>query len=287
MANTKNYKIILLVLMTLTLSGLATATCTTSTETNSTDFLQINQSSYNTISMGTDELWGDFTFFTPRLNFTHVVYESITGQMVSTNYTLGWKMISSANNFSSVNSTFVLKNGTNVIPTSNYTLSSTDNSTYKITFLDSRYNGTLLTAQFNRTFVKNVDDIFLNATGISGLGSFSTFIQSNTPTDYGTDKTFRPHPSTLYGDSINLSDWSVGWEYTLQDCTADCDKPVNDTLLNVILTMFIIGGLVFLGYSVYQGQDFKTIIILVVGFIIFLIGLLIVKSVLTGVCGTL
>lgn len=280
----QNFKLYGLVLMLFLLVGITSATCTTTTVANGTDFMGINQTTYSEIPMGDAQKWSDFTYFTPRLNFSHVVYESIVGQMTSTNYTIGWKMIPAANTFTSVNSTFVLKNGTNTISVTNYTLSSTDNVTYKITFLDSRYNGTTLTAQFNRTFVKNVDDIFLNATGISGLGSFSTFIQANTPSDYGDSKLFRPSPVTVYGDSINLTDWAVGWQLDYTDCGSGC-KTINTTLLDVILTMFIIGMLVFIGYAAYSGNlSTKSIVIMVVTFVIMLVFMIILKNILGGVC---
>lgn len=281
----KNFKIYTTIIMLFLLIGVASATCTTTTVANGTDFMGINQTTYSEIPMGEAQKWSDFTAFTPRLNFSHIVYESIVGQMINTNYTLGWKMIPSAtSNFTSVNSTFVLKNGTNTVNSSNYTLSSTDNITYILQFKDSRYNGTTLTAEFNRTFVKNVDDLFLNATGISGLGSFSTFIQSNTPSDYGDSKLFRPSPVTVYGDSINLTNWAVTWEYDSTDCGSGC-KTINTTLLDIILTMFIIGMLVFIGFSIYSGgMSTKSVVVIVISFVILLVFMIILKNILGGVC---
>ena len=286
MKNQKYYLFIALVLaMTMSLTSFATATCVTTTGTNGTDFMQINQSSYSTIPIAANQKWSDFTYFTPRLNFTHTVYESLVGQMATTNYTLQWLMIASADTFSTVNSTFVLKNGTATIPTSNYTLTSADNHTFKITFQDSRYNGSTLLASWNRTFVKNVDDIFLNATGMTGLASFSTFIQSNSPTDYGSDKEFRPNPATYYGDSINLTNWAVGWETLDTDCTSDCDNHVNTTLLDLIITMFLIGMLVFAVYLIKSGgASTQSIVTMVVAFLIMLVALVILRGIISNVC---
>lgn len=278
-----NYKILTFLAMMLALTFMVSATCDTTLVTNSTDFLQINTSDYREIPMEIDQVFVAFTFFTPRTNQTKTVYENIAGQNANTNYTIQWKIVSDT--YAVVNASFVLKNGTNVIPITNYTISSTDNHTFILTFKDSRYNTTTLLASFNRTFVKNVDDIYLNATGMSGLAAFSTFIQSNSPSDYGDSKLFRPNPTTYYGAGINLSDWSVGWTYNSVDCGSTCEKSINTTLLNVILTMFIIGMLVFLGASIIYGEaNTKTVVMIVVTFVILLVAMVILKNILAGVC---
>lgn len=276
----KQFFIIALMMIIMTTSVLAACGVTTS---DGSDFMQINQSSYNTIAMSDNEKFNSFEFFTPRLNFSHTVYENIVGQLNNSNYTISWTMVGN-DTYTSVNSSFVLLNSSGgTIPATNYTLYSTNNRTFILNFRTSNYNGTLLLASWTRQFVKNVDDLYLNASGLSSLYSFSTFIQSNSPTSYGDDKSFRPNPSTYAGNSINLSNWAVGWNYDdNSNCTA-CTG-VNPLLMNTILTMFILGMLVFLGFSIYSGTNVKSIIAIAIGFLIMIIGLLILKGVLSGVC---
>lgn len=278
----KSFKIYTTILMLFLLVGIASATCVTTTVANSSDFMGINQTTYSEIPLGEAQKWSDFTFFTPRLNFSHIVYEDLDGLAAGENYTIQWVMI--ADTFTSVNSTFTLKNVSNTIPVTNYTLTSTDNHTFVIRFLDSRYDGIGIQASWNRTFVKNVDDIFLNATGMTGMIGFAQFIQSNTPADYGDSKLFRPHEATYYGEAINLTNWAVGWEYEETDCGSGC-KTINTTLLDIILTMFIIGMLVFIGFSIYSGgMSTKSVVVVVISFVILLVFMIILKNILGGVC---
>jgi len=65
-----------------------------------------------------------------------------------------------------------------------------------------------------------------------------------------------------------------------------CDNRIGHLMGNAILTMFILGVLVFFAYGFYSGGlNGKSILIIVVSGIILLIGVLIIKSVLSGVCG--
>jgi hypothetical protein len=96
---------------------------------------------------------------------------------------------------------------------------------------------------------------------------------------------FRVESESRGGLGINVSDWNVSWTYYDVECGEECTG-INSTLLDTVLTLFILGMLLFLGYSIYNLDEVntKTIIAMVVGFVVMLMALLIVKAVLEGVC---
>ncbi len=286
---TNKFKLFVLVLLTLVLATSVFAECTT-TDTSTTGNYQLNQSTMDVYTLLRDNTANDkfksISSITPAAIFNHVSYESLDGKLNGTEYTLQWYFHNDT--YAAVNSSFVLynstENSTNIIARGNYTIVSSNNKTFRINFSNSNYNGTELLAKFNRTYMPTLDDIYKNSTGISTLFNYGTWLVNNSQTDYGQDFGMAANWATYAGESIDGSTWKISYTYTTKDCSALCDKPVNVTLLNIVTTFFLIGMLVFLGFSVYNGASGKTIVALVVAFLIMLVAMAIIKQVVGGVC---
>jgi hypothetical protein len=236
----------------------------------STDYFGINTVTDNTTAFGTDNLWLAFTFFTPRANFTSPVNQTITAGANGSTSTLSWV---TPINFST---SLVLKNGTDIINSTNYTLVISGTNRWLIKWNDNQYNNSIISVFFNRTFVKNVDDIVLNASGIYSSITTAYFLTQNTPTAFGDTKTFRFN-SALLGNFINNTNWAVGWSYTTRTCVAtQVDSGAYTGILSTKTTLFAAFGLLAVlllamaAFAVVQifnggGGDLTVISITIIG----------------------
>jgi len=118
----------------------------------------------------------------------------------------------------------------------------------------------------------------LNSIDTNPLLDFSTFIPSNNSPVCG---------SASDGTDIGALACELSPTPTPTPIPSPgCDNNVGHLMGNAILTMFILGVLVFFAYGFYSGGlNGKSILIIVISGIILLIGVLIIKSVLSGVCG--
>jgi hypothetical protein len=249
-----------------------------STTTDGSDYFGISDSGVNTSVVSVDNLWTSWDYFTPRLNFTRNVTEQFYGTMNTTYSYFSWK---TPLNFSS---SLVVLNGTTVIPASNYSLRNLTATQWVLDWKDSRYNTTLVTVYFNRTFIKNVDDIVLNPSAIYIGATRSSFLVESTPTAYGDDKTFQfttVSPGQL-GEFINVSNWAIGWNLDVRICES-CSSGETG-LFNAMKVFLILFGLLILvgGFYLYkQGMiETKGILFVVIGTIIYFALLPAIRSLL-------
>ena len=272
-------------MMMIMMCGLVVGTCEDVETSNSSTFTDVDTESDKEIAFNVSQRFGTFTLFTPNADFSHQVTENIAGSTINSTSLIHWNMV--CDTFDSVNDSLSIKNVSVVIDRSNYTLISDDNETFLVKWNDARYTGASVTVYFNRTFCAGVDDIFLNPELVqTDYTLFDYFMESNYDDglDYGSSVLFRVESESMGGLGINLSDWNVSWTYYDVVCGEECEG-INSTLLDVILTFFILGMLVFIGYNIFNSRaDTRTILYLVVGFLVMLVAMLIIKSILEGVC---
>lgn len=203
--------------------------CTFTVSSDSTDYFAVNNFSVNTTAMADDELFGSYSFMTPRLNFTRNVTDVIIGGNTTVNSSFHWI------NLINFSSTLVCLNGSFVIPASNYTLRSGAGNLWFLTWNNNSFYGYNITCNYNKTFVKNFDDFFNSSLTIYNGSTTSQFITQNSATTYGADKTFI---LTNLGNYVNNSNWAVGWTKTTKTCpTNEANTAANTSITNVIAAM--------------------------------------------------
>jgi hypothetical protein len=239
--------------------------------TSSTDYFGINTATSNTTTMSTDQLFGSYTFFTPRLNFTVVVNETSIGGLNQSNSQFSWKIWNTL-----CNDSLVIKNGTDTINRTNYTfiwINQTAGS-WAVRWESSTYNGTTIAATCNRTFVKNVDDIIVSPGTIYSGATTAYFLSQSGGGSYGTSKTFTFNPSLL-GGYINNTNWAVGWSYTNRTCISSLDSSTytginsTKTIIYAGLGLLAVLLLAMAAYGIIQifnnGGDIMTLTITIIG----------------------
>lgn len=273
--------ICLLPMMTLLLVGVVSAVIcqsyTYATSSGSTDYLGVLTNAYNSTVVGADEKLTAYTFFTPRLNFTASVGESIPSGNVNTTVSTHWKM--NGTSFTEVNNSFVLKNYSTTIPRTNYTLSTSDNITYTVQWKDARYNtSTNVSATWNRTFVKNVDDLILHPELINSDTPYtSSWLDQNVSSAYGGTSYFKLDDYLPYGLMVNNTNWAVGWSLTVRTClSATLSNEAVDGINNTrnlafagfaLLAVLILAAIAFGIVQIFNGGsgDLMTLAILAIG----------------------
>lgn len=247
---------------------LVSAECSYSSETNGTDYFVVNIDSVNTTAMGTDQLFVDYTFMTPRLNFTRVVNQTLTVGANGSTSQIGWLFWDNL-----CNTTMVIKNGTTNITAANYTYVWVNKTGGRaaVQWLTSVFNNSpSVVMSCNRTFTKNVDDLIASDTTINQYYTKEDWLIENSPTNYGDDKTFRLNGSSL-GGFANNSNWAVGWSYTERTC--DTCSGGDIVMLGVMkIVLFLIGVILILGglYLFKKGMLSENLLIAyVVGIIIY------------------
>ena len=135
-------KLWVITLIFLSLVGITAAdTCqyyTYATASNSIDFIGINTTTNNTVTFSSNQVWGNFAFFTPRLNFTSVVTDTLVGHDTVTSTLFNWQV--TGDNYSNINNSLVLKNVSTTIGRGNYTLTNTSGTQYVIVWGNNGYN---------------------------------------------------------------------------------------------------------------------------------------------------
>lgn len=221
-------KLWIFVIFGLLLSGIATAAdCTYYTTQAKTDggsdYFGVISTTTNTTAFGTDELYGRYTAFTPRLNFTIPVYDVIVGQAAGGTSDLHWEThLSPA-------TTIILSlasDGT-IIDPANYTLVNTTSRRWVINWSNSDFSGTDVNVTFNRTFVKCgpststpiCDDLIISPGTIYTGSSTSSWLVLTEPTTYGTSAEFKLNNVSI-GNAVTGKNWAVTWDYTLRTCAS-------------------------------------------------------------------
>lgn len=276
------------------------ATCQyylTSDETDGTDYLSINTSELNYVVPGTDHAIIGFTTFTPRLNFTHNVTESVLGAGIASTSTIHWLM--SGNNYTDINNTLLVKNGSTIIGRQNYTLNSNDNISYVLTWLTATFDGLPVNVTFNRTFVKNVDDL-VNAPNLvnSDTPFTSSWLDTNVTGEYDVNATIKLDDYLPYGGFINNTGWAVEWTVRTRVCgNYAIDESTNagisktKGLVFAGLALLVVMILVTVAWGLIQifkggGVDFLTITIAAIGgAILIMLGYIIIYFVATALGG--
>lgn len=226
---------------------------------DSTDYRGVNTATVNTTVMAENQSFREYNFFTPILNFTVPVNDSFTGLNLGQTYTTKWK--------SPINSSasFRLFNGTTLVSATNYTLVYTA-SGYVINFTTSNFNTTTLIYTFNRTFIKNVEDLVLSPEDIYTGGTVGDFLVQSTPTGFGDDKTFRLNPDSV-GVYVNVSNWAVGWELSNRTCTTlgygDGQCTASEHNLWAIVGLVVLCGFILYLVGSAEGGAFGSITFIV------------------------
>lgn len=268
--------------------GSVLAACVTTTTSSGTDYLGVTTTSTNETAMTSDQIFVGYTYFTPRLNFTRAVNETFTGGVNGSVYTITWRTL---NDYST---SLVLYNKSNysVIPASNYTYTFLANGSSNITWKTNFYNGSTIVVEFNRTFVKNVDDLVVAPQLIKTGAVVDDFLGFGGGTDYGVSKTFFFNSGVL-GNYLKVSNWAVGWDYGQRVCTGtdvSTTAGINNTktlayagfaLLAVMILVTVAWGLI----SLFKGGnvDFMAIAIAAIGGgVILLIAFIVIYYVALG-----
>jgi hypothetical protein len=269
-------------------SLLVSAECTDVLRSNSSDYTNFTTEEDKEISFDVDERFNAFTLFTPKDDFSHEVTENTVGTGVNGTSLIHWNMI--CDTYNSINSTFSIKNVSDVIDRSNYTLISSDNETFYVRWNDARYSGATVTVYFNRTFCADDDDIAITPELIqTDYDSIIYFADVTGGGSYGDSLLFRVEEDSRGGQGINVSDWTVSWTYYEAVCY-DSDELCNSSgravlyLIALIFVMITIGICIWTYNQVMDGAEIKTIII---GGVLVIIGvslIIVVFSMISNIC---
>jgi len=253
------------------------SSCTYTTATGGADFFGVNTASVNTTAVSDSVLIGSFSAFTPRLNFTRNVTDVLLGGNTTVVSYFNWL---TPVNFSS---TLVLHNNSELIGAANYSLTNPSGNLWAIVWVNANYKDKNITANFNRTFIKNVDDVVVSPGSIYLGANTASFITQSTPAEYGVAKTFEL--SMEQGQYANNSNWAVEWSETTRSNCLSCTSGVDGTLFTVIVTIFIIGILVFVAYSMINGALSTELVVgAVIAVILMLVAMSIINSTIHAVC---
>lgn len=288
---------ILMVMLVLGTQGvLALTSCTGYTYdtsgTDGTDYFGITTTAYNTTTMvstdTTDKLWTGFSFFTPRLNVTKAVNETVTGGNTTNPVTLKWKSTETPLEVS-------VRNGSTVLGTGNYTIYSGGSNTWILNHTNNNYLGNTLLVVRNRTFVKNVDDIVLNPSDIYTGATTRDFLMYNSTIGYG-DTLYFQFNSTSLGRYIIGTNWAVGWTYTTRTCAAIDQTSITGinnakttifAALALLSVLLIITGAFGILKMIQEGSADLTFIATVIigGGIVLMVGFIIIYKVAVALIG--
>lgn len=248
-----------------------------------TDYFFVNTFATNTTAMNDTQLFVAYTAFTPRLNFTKPVNQTSTAGNTTVSVGLTWFV------YNNINSSLVvtLANGT-LIDAGNYSWVWINQlaGTSALTWLSDEFSGQAIVLNFNRTFVKNVDDLTVPATTVKSDTTMASWLTTNTPANYGDDKTFQLNRGVGgYGGFVNNTNWAVTWNFRGQTCDTTACSGVNNIIVSTLVTIFLIGILVFIAFMAYSGNLSTPVIVgAVVAVIFLLIGLAIINGLLSNLC---
>lgn len=251
---------ILLTLFMLVVSmAFVSAACTDADVSDGSDYMQINSSAYSTIPITGDEIWSAWEFFTPRLNFTATVTDTIIGKAANAASQLNWLTPLTP-------ASVVVKNGSDTVSATNYTveLAAGYTNRWQINYTDAKYTSDSLTVTFTRTFIKNHDDIYLTPTDIKLGSTFADFITETSATAPAQNKLFKTNEASA-GASINKTNWAVGWKLTHQKCATIVENDGIAALssfagwLPLIATVFAAGIILSLLYLLSHPEAASSI----------------------------
>jgi hypothetical protein len=263
----KLYFLPLLLILTI---GSVLGACVYTTVSDGSDYFGVNIIGTNTTTMTDDQLFSSYTAFTPRLNFTRVVNGTYTGGETGSSSILLWK---TPVNISSSFQLYDADTPTSPIDPSNYTFTQTGD-VLNVTLKEGTWNNSLVFYKFNRTFIKNVEDLVTNASGIYTGATTASFLTQAGGSSYGEDKTFQLNGASL-GKYVDNSNWAVTWDYTQRVCTGTDSATVSGisktkqlayggfALLAVMIIVTVAWGLI----SLFKGGnvDFMAIAVAAIG----------------------
>jgi hypothetical protein len=255
--------------------------------TDGTDYFGVNTNTTNSTNMGADQVFGAYTFFTPRLNFTKNVSQSFTGGTNQTLHYMQWTSLTPI-----CNDSLLLFNGSALVDRTNFTWIWINQTagTWAIKDETSLYNGSTLRYICNRTFVKNVDDLIATPSLVyTDANTNAYFLTQNTATTYGSNKTF-VLTRTYFQDTLNYTNWAVGWTYTNRTCIApNIDSAtyagISSTKLLVyaglgLLAVLLIVMSAFAMIQIFSGSGqvdlISTSVIVIGGGIVIIVGFVII-----------
>jgi hypothetical protein len=225
---------------------------------DSQDYFDVNTANDNVSVVASTELWTDWSFFTPRLNFTKNVSETFLVGASGTNNSLKWR------NLQNFNATAFLYNNSVVVGIGNYSIlqNGTSNQWY-VYWKTNNLTGYNVTIYFLKNFTKNVDDIVTNSSGMYRDATRSSFLVENTPSDYGDYKTFRFNSADT-GRYVNNTNWAVGWNYTSVDCSiGEFGCSAGASSLWSILAIVVVAGFLLWLFTIFEGSVTVGLIVLI------------------------
>lgn len=276
-------------LLSLSIVFAGTDVCTYTSGTNSTDFFSMNTSNYVQLNpVGANIKFGSLTNITPRLNFTVQINETYNFSSPGGYMTLNFKEIN--------NTSTVMYNSTGgIVPATNYSVINST-ATYPRTFivnnLGGAYTNKNVTISYNRTFVKNVDNLAgIYAYDICGNGCVMTEI--NTSAAYGDAVGWRLVASPMYSSNINGSNFATEWTYTSRSCISDTKDTCNGIFsiisnsfsfasiaILILVVSLIIGALV----SVATTDIKMGIMSVIFSSVLMLVGYIVITKVYMSIC---
>jgi len=227
-----------------------------STTTNSTDFMAVNTTAYRALyPVGQNITFSSMINVTPRLNFTREYTQAMTAAGAGGFNALTLRDIDAA----SVN---VSRGGITIIANGNWTVTNTTPTRPKAYIISwtagGPYNSSAVNVTYNRTWVKNVDNIYgTYAYDICGNGC--ALMALNASGSYGATVGWTVLPT--YG--INASNWAVEWSYTTRtQVVADSavygyigQTTVKMGTIPTWIGLIIIAGLAFLVLGYFMRRD--------------------------------
>lgn len=277
-----NLLTMIVILMAFMIMPFASAECTFTSGYNSSNYGGVTGSSTNSTAFSSIQYYTGYTNMTPQANFTASVNGTLTGQVSTGTRAVTWLTpLNMSTSFQLFNGT---RNSSNLVAASNYSLTQSG-STWNVTFLDSRYNGTTLNYNFTRTFVKTNDDFLANPAALYTGATAANFVTTAGGTDYGVSATFTLNNASL-GSYVSGQNFNMTWGYTQRSCvdTGACSNATNSVLYNLLVGMFMIGMLVFFGFMLWQNPSPQMIIYGIVGGLVLLVGLAIVNGLVSNIC---
>lgn len=252
-----NLFVVLFVLMIGTTYALPCSTYTYGEPyTDGTDFFGVNTTTYNKVpTTGPNVLMGGFTTLTPRLNFTVYLNETMTfngspgGNQLDGTWQIDYYNVSNLQ----------VKNGTTILDPSNYTFTTLSST---VDLINRAYENTSLYVFYNRTFIKNVD----NLVGGNGVvcTQCSSLYQLNVTPVYGSLVGWQIRDADLKGNN-----WAGEYTVTNRTCavygygTSACTETEHGVYALVVLAMII--GILFLVFTLAtEGFSIKALITIVI-----------------------
>jgi hypothetical protein len=263
----KNIFLIPILLLVLCFTAYATI-CSYVQDTDGTDFFSVSNTTYNYTHYENvdynNTLFVAFTTITPRLNFSADFNETLNfGNTTDQHYNSGaWQL----DYYNATNIKIYNLSGTDLTAYFSYTTGSSS-----LTCNNASLNTTPLYVTYNRTFVKNTDNLVGGYSAICTLCG-SMYEQNDATPIYGQDIGLRVRDNDLAGFN-----WAVEWTITERTCNAEttCTNTMQPLfyLLGVVFVLIMLTIIYFAGMNLKNNSDTSgAVIMLVISIAILAIG---------------